>query len=241
MSDRLSERPGRLAMRYASLALVTLVTGLIIFGFSHTFERELIRPARPQPLILYVHVALAGGWLVLLVIQAWLATSGSLRLHRALGVFGAVVGGLFSLVAFFTAIELRKLDTVGDPIANLAYLGIPLGAWVMFTVPFALAVLWRMRPDRHRPLILIAACGVLAPALGRIPEVRHVGLFLAGLIPDILVMIAMTQDRLRRGHWNPTYMVALPLMVIVQAVAVYLELAQPPTWITIVRGLLAAL
>lgn len=236
-----SGRPGRGAMQSVSLLLVTLVTGLIIFGFSHTFERELVHPARPQPLILYLHVALASSWLVFLVIQTWLASSGSLRLHRVFGPFGAVLGALFSGVAFFTGIELRKLDTVGDPVANLAYLAIPLGAWLMFTVPFALAVYWRKRPDRHRPLMLIAACGVLAPALGRIPEVRHVGLFLTGLIPDLLVIGAMVHDRLRMARWNPTYVVSLPLMLVAEGAAVYLALAQPAAWIHVVRGLLATL
>ena len=228
-------------LRYYSLALVTVITGLIIFGFSHTFEQVLMSPAEPQPIILYAHVLLASGWLVLLVTQTWLATSGSLRLHRALGRLGAVLGALVSVVAFFTAIELRKIDKVGDPVANLAYLAIPLGAWVTFSVPFALAMVWRKRPERHRPLILIAACAILAPALGRIPEIRHVGLFLTGVIPVILIVTAMVYDRLRTGRWNPTYFVALPLMLITGGLAVYLELAQPAVWIDIVRWLLATL
>lgn len=219
--------------------LIGAAIAIVITGFSHTIGGVLIHPPTPAPMILWVHVILAAAWLALLMTQALLAGTGRLRLHRRLGVAGAALGGTMSVVAFFTAIELRKLDTVGDPIANIAYLAIPLAAWVSFTVPFLLALAWRANPVRHRPLMIMAACIVASPALGRIPEVRHAGLYWAGLLPDLMMLSALVHERWRRGRWNATYLIGVPLMALAQGAFVYLEIAQPLAWIATARWLMS--
>jgi sorbitol-specific phosphotransferase system component IIC len=232
MTDMSQRTRARLTIPYP-LVLIAAAVGVILFGFSHTIGRVLLHPPVPAPQILWVHVALASTWLGVLLVSA-----GRLDLHRRLGPVGAVIGAVMSVVAFFTAVELRKLDTVGDPVANIAYLAIPLAAWVTFTVPFALALAWRRDPSRHRPLMIMAACAVMGPALGRIPEVRHAGLFWAGLIPDLMLLSAMAHDRWRRGCWNPTYAVGVPLMALTQGAFVFLQIAQPPAWVAAARWLM---
>jgi hypothetical protein len=49
----------------------------------------------------------------------------------------------------------------------------------------------------------------------------------------------MLHDRLRRGRWNAVYFFALPLIVLVQGTAVYLQLAKPDFWIATVRWILS--
>lgn len=221
------------------LLLITAAIAVIAFGFSHTIGRVLLHPPAPAPLILWVHVALASTWLALLLAQVVLVAVGRVGLHRRLGALGAVVGAVMSVVAFFTAVELRKLDTAGDPIANIAYLAIPLAAWLTFTVPFALALAWRRDPTRHRPLMIMSACAVVGPALGRIPEIRHAGLYWAGLIPDLMMLSAMAYERWKRGRWNPVYAAGVPLMILTQGAFVFLEIAQPPAWIAAARWLMS--
>jgi sorbitol-specific phosphotransferase system component IIC len=219
--------------------LVLLTVALILFGFSHTVGRELMDAGKLPPAVLVAHAVMSVAWLVLLSVQVSLVASGWVALHRRLGIIGAGLGGAMSVVALITAIELRKLDTVGDPIANLAYLAIPLGAWLSFTVPFVLGLAWRAKPERHRPLMLIAACLLAGPALGRIPEIRAIGLFMTGVIPDGFVIAAMVHDRLRAGRWSRVYLCALPLVLLLQGTAVYLQLAQPEFWISTVRWILS--
>lgn len=238
MTDLRRGNPNKAAFPYP-LALVAAAIGLIVFGFSHTVGRVLFSPPAPAPMILWAHVALACAWIGFLLAQVSLAAIGRLDLHRRMGALGAGLGAVMSLVAFFTAVELRKLDHEGDAIANIAYLAIPLAAWVTFTVPFALALVWRRDPARHRPLMIMAACAVVGPALGRIPEVRHAGLFWAGLIPDLMMLSAMVHDRRRRGRWNATYAAGVPLMALTQGVFVFMALAEPPAWIAVARWLMS--
>lgn len=110
------------------LVLVAAGIGVIVFGFRHTITAVLLHPSVPAPVILWAHVALASTWLGGLLAQALLAAAGRVDLHRRLGGLGAAVGAMMSVVAFFTAIELRKLDTVGDPIANIASPGRAIAA-----------------------------------------------------------------------------------------------------------------
>lgn len=219
--------------------LVLLTVAITLFGFSHTVGRELMDAGKLPPAILVAHAVMSVTWLVVLSVQVSLVASGRVALHRRLGIIGAGLGGVMSVVALITAVELRKLDFVGDPIANLAYLAIPLGAWISFTVPFALGLAWRARPDRHRPLMIIAACLLAGPALGRIPEIRAAGLYLTGLIPDCFVIAAIIHDRLRAGRWSRVYLCALPLVLLLQGTAVYLQLAKPDFWISTVRWILS--
>lgn len=225
-------------LQFFPLAFVIFVSGLIFFGFSHTVTRELIHPQKTPPVLLYVHAALASIWLLFLVMQTGLIANRSLQLHRTLGLAGAGLGAAVSIVAFFTAIELRKLDLEQDPVGGLAYLAIPLGAWITFSTPFALAILWRKQPRRHRPLMMIAACAMAGPAIARIPGVREAGLYWTALIPDGLIAAAMIHDRLRYQAWNSIYFLGLGLMVVAQGLAVYLALGRPAFWLAAARSLL---
>lgn len=220
------------------LVLILAAVAVTVAGFGHTAPRVLLGPHAP-PAILYAHVALAAAWLMILVLQSGLIVSRRAALHRRLGVVFAVVGAVFSFVSFYTAIILRRLDTEGDLTANIAYLSIPLSVWIEFTLTLSLALLWRRDPARHRPLLIINACAAMGPALGRFPEIRHAGLFLAGLMPVIFMAAAMLHDRWRSGRWNVVYAVGIPASLGVAAAAVYLEVVHPPAWVAIVRLMLA--
>ena len=237
-SDAMAKHPGPRNTRTFPLILIIVVIAIIVAGFGHTFSRVVLHPSVAPPTILYVHVGLAASWLACLLVQSSLITADKRMLHRRLGVAFVGLGGAMSVVAFFTAIALRRVDTIGDPIENLAYLSIPLAAWLLFTVPFVLAIVWRRHPSRHRPLMLIAACALTGPALGRFPEIRHAGLYLTGLIPVIMMAGAMIDERLGTRRWSVIYLAGMGLTLVVAGVAVYLEIAHPPEWIATVRWLL---
>ena len=55
--------------------MTLLITGIVVYGFSHTVDQNLFHPAVPRPFILYVHAAVFSGWLVLFVLQSSLVRS----------------------------------------------------------------------------------------------------------------------------------------------------------------------
>ena len=71
---------GRRAAPVFGITYVLICVLLVFFGFYFTFLTRVVESARPW--VLHVHVATAAAWLVLLVIQAWLARSRKIALHR---------------------------------------------------------------------------------------------------------------------------------------------------------------
>ena len=55
---------GGLLDRYFYFFVSLLIPAVVVYGFSFTVGKNLIHPAIPQPLILYVHAAFFCGWLV---------------------------------------------------------------------------------------------------------------------------------------------------------------------------------
>lgn len=71
---------------HAYFVAFTLIFGLLVLvGFARTFFAPVFRGTFSRPLIVHVHGALFFGWTLLLVVQASLAATKRLGLHRAIG------------------------------------------------------------------------------------------------------------------------------------------------------------
>ncbi len=51
--------------RYFYFIMSLVIAGVVIYGFSHTINENLIHPAYPRPLILYFHAVIFTSWVVL--------------------------------------------------------------------------------------------------------------------------------------------------------------------------------
>jgi hypothetical protein len=171
---------------YFYMSVVLLLAMLI--GFAPTvYLRGMFFEVAPIPLYLHVHGAVLSGWFFLLVLQTWLAKSNRIKLHRSLGVVGAVYAALALTAALIatlgfvprTLADGYTLDqdvfafneggsgiTIGRFISGVVWSN--LGAAISFTVLVSLAILLRRRPEAHKRLMLVASIGMMGPALARI-------------------------------------------------------------------------
>jgi hypothetical protein len=158
------------------------------------------------------------------------------RLHRRLGLFGAVLGCAIPIVGTATAIVLDRVEGHrGDGAA--AFLAISLYDMAAFAVTFGLAISWRKKTERHRRLMLIATCGLMSAAIARI---------IAGVVPfewiyvcvDGLILLGALRDLLLMRRIHPVYLIALPLLALGQGLAIYLALARPPLWLHLAHGII---
>ncbi len=131
-------------------------------------------------MLVHLHGALFVGWIVLLVVQTGLVTSGNVALHRKLGVAGALLAPLMVMVAILTLISSVQRHSVPDlPPAVL------LAGDLLQLLFFCIFVAWGVRSRRvaaqHKRLMLFATICVLAPALSRWPFdfIQPVGVFFA--------------------------------------------------------------
>ena len=82
----MTTKSAELLHRYFYLAMSLVIAAIVIYGFSHTANENLIHPAYPRPFVLYFHAAIFTGWVVLLITQSALIRTRNLRLHRKLGL-----------------------------------------------------------------------------------------------------------------------------------------------------------
>lgn len=162
-------RPPRAGSRlYAWFALLA---GLTIFaGFARTLYLRSISGAPPLSTLLLVHGIVMTGWFLLFGTQVWLVESGHAKLHRRLGVLGAVLAVLVVYVGIAAAVDAGRRG-VGPAlgVTPAVFMAIPLFDIPVFALLVGVALWHRRRGDVHQRLMLLATLGMLTPAIARIP------------------------------------------------------------------------
>ena len=125
----------------------------------------------PIAWVLNVHGALMGTWLVLFFVQAMLASTGHLALHRKLGAVGIALG--FPVWASMVLVEMRrKVVYPLDPDFSKAYdLDLPgIYVYATFLIFFIGAIYQRRRwPAWHKRFMTFATFVAVQAAEQRIP------------------------------------------------------------------------
>jgi hypothetical protein len=85
-AKKMTTKYAELFDKYFYFTMSLIIAAVVIYGFSHTINENLIHPAYPRPLVLYVHAAIFAGWVVLLFTQSALIRTRNVRLHRKLGL-----------------------------------------------------------------------------------------------------------------------------------------------------------
>ena len=232
-------RPARrVARRPFHAVMACVMAAVVVYGFSRTIGANLLHPATPRPVLLYVHAAVFSAWLLLFVVQSMLPLAGRVAWHQRLGLAGAAIGAAVPLMGISTAIVMYHFNAAQDPHApsSPAGLSVPLNDMLSFAIAFGLAMRWRRRPDFHRRLMFIAMACLTVAAFARFPE-RLVPDPWWYLYVDALVVIGALRDLVIDRRVHTVYRVALPLLAAGQALAMWLMLAEPAPWVAALRAL----
>ena len=176
-------------LHFYFVAFAAIFALLVIAGFTRTFFIPVARGAFSRPLIVHVHGALFFGWTTLLIVQAVLAATKRLHLHRRIGSFAGWL--IIPMLVMGTLVAAR--DTVhdfhaGDGDAALSFFYGELADLAMFGILAGAAMLLRNKPDFHKRLVIMGSLGLLGAAIGRIQEVRDFGVYIfVGLIISVAI------------------------------------------------------
>ncbi len=177
-----------------------IMLAIVFLGFANSyFLRGAVFSHLPS-LLVHLHGAVFSSWIILFVVQSSLVSAGNVRLHRKLGVAGAVIAGLMVVLGVLTPFGTLRRGVQLPPIFTPAsfLLGNLLG--ILFFGAFVAVAIWkRNKRIVHKRLLLIANAMLMYPALSRMafPTVAHPRItyplmahspFLIGAIP--LGMIA---------------------------------------------------
>lgn len=228
----------RVLQQYFYFFMSLLIAAIVIYGFSHTVEKNLIHAVPSRPFLVYVHGAIFSGWVAFFILQSALVRTRNLRVHRTIGWFGVALGTAVFVVGIWIAIimsRFRILHFQGKgAVPNLALSFYDVTA---FAVAFALAILWRKKPEYHRRLILLATCALTSAAFARFPtDLMPRFWFFVGV--DLLVLLGVMRDLIVDKRVHRVYAVGLPVFVVCQSIVMYTILNNPPVWANLAHAIL---
>jgi uncharacterized membrane protein YozB (DUF420 family) len=199
---------------YIAASSLTVVIAFV--GFWPTYFGPLFHRTVAVHPIIHFHAAVYVGWLALFIAQAALAATGRIRQHRALGRIGIGYGVIVILVGLL--VTFHRFDTRIDELGleeSLGFLTWPLIDMVIFTPVFALAVVYRGKPEIHKRLMVVATTTLLIAPAGRV-------MFLGSLLPWPLiltvwyspVLLGLAYDLLKKRLIHPVYVAGLGVLYI---------------------------
>jgi hypothetical protein len=197
--------------------------------------RELAPPIRG---LLIGHGVLMTLWMLFAVMQPLLVRLQRKRLHRVLGIVGALIAlGVF-LTGLRTGIEAARVAPPDLRLFGLLpkeFLTVPIGAILLFGGFVGAGVFWHRRPDWHRPLMLLASLVAVSAALGRMEWVNawYAGTWLEQAFSAFLIMNLIGLGLLSLRSWSLRRLdqpFAAAWLVMVLVSLVFSLAARTPAW-----------
>jgi hypothetical protein len=153
---------------YLGLTLFLIAT--VVTGFWSTYFGTILSGGVTRPLVMHVHGAIFTGWMLLLLLQVGLASTGRVRAHRRVGVFGAWYGvmvWIMGVVATFAAPVMHVQAGEWSVDAAAGFLILPIGDMILFGAFLGAAVKYRHKPELHKRLMVCATVALSFAAVGR--------------------------------------------------------------------------
>lgn len=213
---------------YTAAALVAVI--LVFTGFARSYYLKRLFGAPELTGLVHLHGVVMTLWFLLFFVQVRLVASGRVALHRRLGLFGGLLAATVVGVGTLTAITGAKLGhTPGPP--PLAFLTIPLGDMVVFSVLISLGLAYRSQGMIHKRLMLLASLSILTAAIARIPldVVRQGGLPLYFGLEDLCILTCVIFDTAKNRRLHPA--LGWGFLFIVASQGFRFWLAGTPQWL----------
>ena len=159
-------------LRWFFAASAAAGAGVVFVGFAPTYYLKPVWGGPSLPLRVHIHGILFTAWMLLFVLQSFLIARKRTRMHRRLGIVGAVLIAGMLVSGLSVSIAWARVDSPGTGavagVPRLVAVVIPLASIAMFALLASIGLLYRRRPDVHKRLMLLATIALLPPALGRI-------------------------------------------------------------------------
>lgn len=231
--------PGRINDRRLYI-LAAIVTPLIVLaGFARTYYLKPFFNTPDLPgRIVHLHGIVMTAWVLLFITQVSLVATRRTRVHQRLGIAGGVLAALVVIVGVLTALFAAARGHSPGPPA-LAFLVVPLGDMLIFSVLIGLALYFRRKLQVHKRLMLLAAINLLTPAIARIPLsfIANGGPLAFFGLTDLVLLAFVTYDTVKHRRLHPVFMWGSIFIIAMQPLR--LLLAGTSVWMNFAAALVA--
>jgi len=226
--------PRRIDDRKLYIAAAILTPIIVLLGFSRTYYLKGVfgTPALPS-LLVHFHGVIMTSWVLLFVTQVFLVAARRTKTHQQLGIAGAFLAALIFVVGILTGLYSAARGSSPSPPA-LQFLIIPIGDMIVFGTLIATALYFRRKLAIHKRLMLIAAIGLLTPAIARIPIgfIQLYGPLAFFGLTDLLLLTAVAFDTIKHRRLHPAFLwgtlliiLSQPLRIMFAGTALWLKIA----------------
>ena len=206
----------------ASLMLIFTVGGFRNF-YLHGKAPWGDMTARILPLVI-AHGLAMSGWVILFFVQSALIQTGRRKLHLLLGPLGGVLAGaiviLGSAVAPFSVrFSPQVYSDLGGPKPFLASMFVQMLSFGAFV---AIGLVYRRKPEIHRPMMLLATIVIQSGAFGRFPYIQKLAvppMYVWGPVLLFGALLLVLQWGMNRSL-NRSYMMGYAGMVVASLLAI---------------------
>ena len=229
---RVTARP-REEYFYVYMAMSCAAVALL--GFAPTYWMPLAEGTFSAHPIVHIHGLVFSCWTLFFVYQAWLAASGRLVRHRAVGLIGVSFVTAMTILGILVAInQMKSAVALGLTVPGEEFALVPLSSIAFFAVVVSFALANVRRPEWHKRLMLVAVVSLLGAAIARWflvflappgpPGPPPVAVDVApSLLACVLLVIAIVHDWRRHGRVHPAYLWSGAALLALKAVEVPLS------------------
>jgi len=221
---------------YTWVAVGTLL--IVFMGFARTFYLKAVFGTRPLPFYLHLHGLIFTTWFALFFVQARLVARHRIDLHQRLGIFGAFLAPLAACTAAGVSIHAARRAYLANPAALVDHLqpfALDLGSSLTFALLVAAALYFRRRGGIHKRLMVLASCGLLLPAVGRLLEQIPLYFLHAGGLwemvgfTEITPIVCILYDTIKHRRLHPGF--AWGGLVLLSSLPVFMIIANTSVWL----------
>jgi hypothetical protein len=220
---------------YFYFGMTLLCSAVLIWGFGHTVDSVLLHPAVPRPKILWLHSVVFSSWLLFAIVQTGLVRIRKVKVHRALGWFGAALAATMVVVGVTTAIQLGRFDLqVLHEAGSDTFEIVSFADMILFPALVAMAIVFRKNVELHRRLFLLATVELTGAGFGRIDWIATHNLMF--FCADALMCLGVLRDWIVDGRIHRVYKVAIPCIVVWHAWVTWMYLRPPGWWVRLAHA-----
>lgn len=195
--------------RYSFFLIMSLVSLFaVLTGFAKTFITPVTTGNFKAPFTIYLHGALAFGWVVLFITQTFLIHNKNYRTHKTLGILGIFLAlgvSLTMLPAGIYQVQRELKEGLGET-AISGIVGTFTSAFIFLSLVLA-GIVNRNNSEWHKRLMLLATIVVLWPAWFRFrhyfPSVPRPDIWFAVVLADSLIVISWIRDKIVNNKVHP--------------------------------------
>jgi hypothetical protein len=224
-------------------------TAVAFLGFAPTYWLPMLSRSLSASPVVHFHGLLFFAWSLYFAFQTWLAASGKITRHRAIGMIGVSLATAMTIFGFLVAVNaMKRSAAAGLPDEGIAFAIVPLSGILFFAAVFALGIANIRRSETHKRLMLLAAISLLDAAVA-----RWFLTFLAppgplgpppvpvtippALVAYLLLVVAIVHDRRTHGRVHPVYLYGGAALIAVKLLN--WPVSMTPMWHSLAGGILA--